>query len=654
MRQHRVDWIWLTPVLGVVFVVLYLTTLTGVHTYDALSYILDVDRKPWPELFHPHHLLYGPLGATIRAVAISLGWQGSAELWLQATNALAGAVGVVAVFVLCRVVTGTTVPALAAALSVGSSYAYWYYAVEVEVYTLATVALIVALILLVQLVRTPCWQTACWLGLINGIAVLAHQTNILLVVPVLLTIGLTVSDLRIRLRLVVAYLLPLALLVGGVYLWVAFGVSGMRRWQDVWLWLTGYARTGFWGGAIDASKLAGFARGWSETLAIHGGGWVGLIALALLLIGWRGIVRLPFPLLVGVVSWLVVYGLFFLWWEPDNIEFWIASLPPLAVLLSAALSVDHPLERLHTGGVGVIGLLIAVVLLSLNLPAINERGDPTRDLQRRIAASLVDASNPGDLLIVPDGVLELYLPHYWQRDTVYSLNQAMTAGGGDWSVACQLIRRRIDTALMSGYAVFIADDARLPLPAPPDQPPTPAERFGLAAETVAACYTPFETMLRPLGWADDLPTYRMIPSATALAVGEGWDFRNGRWGWHATGVTTEAITATGWQMTPAIDPALLSPPVSFTLDRVTALEVRIATTTMARDAQLFLLDPAGQTSEELAVRFTLDRGSEMATYRIDLKGLTERLDRVGGLRFDPVGIGDGGTLIVESIRLIWR
>ncbi|OAN45005.1 hypothetical protein A6A03_02295 [Chloroflexus islandicus] len=645
---------WLAPLLGVVFVALYLLTLTKVHTYDALSYVLDVDRKPWPELFHPHHLLYGPLGALIRWLATGLGWQGSAELWLQAVNALAGAAGVVLLFLLGRAVTGSTIAALAAALSVGWSYAYWYYAVEVEVYTLAAVALIAALWLLAAIARRPRWQTAFWLGVAHGVAVLGHQTNALLAVPALVTLGLAVSDHRDRLRLAMAYLLPLGFIVGGAYLWVAFGVSGMRRWDEVWAWLTGYARTGFWGGAIDGAKLAGLGKGWSETLAMNGGAIIGALACALLLAGWRGIARLPRSLLAGLLSWLLVYGLFFLWWEPDNIEFWIASLPPLAVLLSAALATRHPLDRWRAGLAGGAGVALAVVLLALNLPAIVERGDANRDLQRRIAAALAELSQPGDLIIVPDGVLELYLPHYWGRDTVYGLNQAMTASGGDWPAACTLIHQRVETALASGYAVLIADEAQHPAPAPPGQPPTPAERFGLTAEQVAACYAPLQAKLRPVALAADLPSYRMIPRANALLWTDGWDFRAGRWGWRATGVVAEAMTAAGWQVKPAFDPALISPPLLFSLADVAAIEVRLAATTTARDAQLFLLDPAGQTSEAYSLRFTLTQGPAVATYRLDVTALADRLDLVGGLRFDPVSAGDGGTVIVESIRLVRR
>ncbi len=156
---------------------LYLLSLTQVHTFDALSYILDVDRKPWPELFHPHHLAYGPLGALIRSGAHALGWHGSAAALIQATNALAGAAGVALFARLAQRATGRVDLAAAGALLLGSSYAFWYYAVEVEVYTIAALGLIIALALLLALLRSPSPALAAALGVAQGLAVLFHQTN---------------------------------------------------------------------------------------------------------------------------------------------------------------------------------------------------------------------------------------------------------------------------------------------------------------------------------------------------------------------------------------------------------------------------------------------------------------------------------------------
>ena len=54
---------WLAPgILAGVALTLYLLTLSDVHTFDALSYIRDVDDRAG-FFFHPHHLLYSPTAA---------------------------------------------------------------------------------------------------------------------------------------------------------------------------------------------------------------------------------------------------------------------------------------------------------------------------------------------------------------------------------------------------------------------------------------------------------------------------------------------------------------------------------------------------------------------------------------------------------------
>src|SRR6185436_6206650 len=73
---------------------IYLTTLTQVHTFDALSYVTSVERKLWTEVFHPHHLAYGPLGVLALHAGRALGYGGGAALPMQMVNALAGALGV--------------------------------------------------------------------------------------------------------------------------------------------------------------------------------------------------------------------------------------------------------------------------------------------------------------------------------------------------------------------------------------------------------------------------------------------------------------------------------------------------------------------------------------------------------------------------------
>src|SRR5262245_23073154 len=163
---------------------LYLTTLTQVHTFDALSYVTSVERKPWIEVFHPHHLAYGPLGVLTLAIGRSLGYTGGAALPLQVCNAVAGASGVALLFTIVRRLTARSDLGLVAALLLGSAYAYWYYAVEIEVYTVATLFLLICLGLLVELIENPTRRRMLLLGIAQGAAVLFHQTNVLFCLPV--------------------------------------------------------------------------------------------------------------------------------------------------------------------------------------------------------------------------------------------------------------------------------------------------------------------------------------------------------------------------------------------------------------------------------------------------------------------------------------
>ncbi len=641
-------------------VVLYLLTLTDVHTYDALSYILDVDRKPWPELFHPHHLAYGPLGALIRAAAAAIGWQGSAEKLLQAANAVAGALGVGLFGAVAARAAGSLRAGALAALLLGASYAYWYYAVEVEVYTIAAVFLVAALGLMLALAARPSARLALALGVVQGCAVLFHQTNVLLCAPALaalLLAGRAQAPGSGRLRLFLAYAFPLALIVGGAYLWVGLGVSGFRSWGELASWAAGYTTTGLWGGALDASKLALLGVGLARTFAQPGGALVGLTLLGALLLNLRGLAAAPRGTVAVATSWLIVYGAFFLWWEPDNIEFWIASLPPfylLVVLAAAGAWRRGEAESARVAGRWPLAVLLVcgVAMLGLNFVAIGRRGDAGRDLQRVVAAALAAQSAPGDLLIAPDGLLELYLPFYEGRPNLFSLSQAMNLAGGDWPAACGLIHERVEQALVGGYAVLISAEAMRPAPAPPGEPPTPAERFGLSADEVAACYEPLAPALSPVPFGDGLPAAYRIPAAQELAEGPGWDFTRGRWGWSTANVEPAVSPLPGWALRPLTDPALSSPPISLDPAGFSRVEIRMASDTAARDAQLFFLDAAGQADEAHSIRWQLEPTTEMTTYLLELSEAERPEGIITGLRLDPVGVGGGGTVVVGSIRLL--
>jgi hypothetical protein len=623
---------------------LYLMTLTQVHTFDALSYVTSVERKPWTEVFHPHHLAYGPLGVLILALGRSLGYGGGAALLLQICNAVAGAAGVALFFAIVRRVTRRADLGLAAALLLGSAYAYWYYAVEIEVYTVATLFLLICLSLLVELVERPTRRGMLLLGIAQGGAVLFHQTNALFCIPALATLLAvnrwgTTREARAWGRWLPAYALALALTIGLPYLFAGVVVSGFRSWGEFTAWLTEYARTGWWGGPITAQRWADLGQGLADTLAQPGGGFLWLLLAGLLALHLR---RLRFgarPLAIGSAAWLLAYGAFFLWWEPDNVEFWIASLPPTLLLLALALRGAR-----RWGPEVWLALAVAATALGMNYDAITRRGDAATDLQRRIAWELGARSRPSDLLLIPDGLLELYLPYYERHDNFLSLNQALFDASGDWEWACASVRERVDLALHAGAAVLIADEMLRP-------PALLLRRHDLAQPQVDACFAPYRGALRPLALDASLPGYWRMPSGQELAEGEGWRFERFGAGWRAANVADEHFDR-GWRFVPGADPSLISPLLELDARRYAAIEIRLANTTRSRDAQLFFAGPDGRIDEQRSVRWTLSPTSAAETYRVDLAGQPGWAGTITRLRLDPVGVGDGGEVRVEWVRLL--
>lgn len=638
---------------------LYLTTLTEVHTFDALSYVMSVESKPWPELLHPHHLAYGPLGVLALWAGQVLGHSGAA-LPMQLVNAVAGAAGVALFFAIVRRALRRVDLALVAALLLGGTYAFWYYAVEVEVYTVATLFLLIALGLLLECLRHPTARAAALVGLAQGGAVLFHQTNVLFCVPVLVCWILNVGFWNWRsktqnpkLGVAVAYIVALALTVGVPYVLAAFVVSGFRTWDELGSWLFEYARTGWWGGPITPQKWESLGEGLADTIAQPGGALLGLLLVGLLVLHLRTVIgdwrleigdrerrwNLPASISLLAVVWLLAYGAFFLWWEPDNVEFWIASLPPALLLLAQSLRRERP-----WGPSTAIALAVGVTALGVNYDSIARRGDPATDLQRAIAGALAAQSTPADLLLVPDGLQELYLPHYEGREQILSLNQALFDSGGDWARACGAIEERIETALHAGATAFIADEVLRP-------PQLLLDRHRLLQSQVDACFARYRSALLPAPMPGQAPAYWRLPRAQDLAGGAGWSFAAGPEGWRAAGVGGERF-ADGWRFVPQVDAALMSPLLQVDASEVTAIEIRLANGTRSRDAQLFYAGPDGRIDEERSVRWELEATPEPATYRVELRGAPGWDGVIARLRLDPVGVGDGGEIVVERIRLI--
>jgi len=616
---------WIAVGGGVTFAIIYLLTLTEVHTFDALSYIFDVTRKPWQEIFHPHHLAYGPVGA----LATWLAGGGDAAQAMQRVNAVAGGAGVA----LCGASAGRrwhrSDLTLLSMVALGGSYAFWYYAVEVEVYTLATFFLIGV----IWMVDNPAPRTVRWalgLGVMLSGALLFHQTNVLLAIPLLVVAGSEIAHNRPYWR---PWLLAAAVASGivlGAYLWVMVGVSGFRTSDQVSAWTLQYATTGWWGGR---GTLADLGAGISNTVASLNGGFFLISAIAVSLLALR--TRRIGMWSIWLSVWLLVYGVFFFWWEPDNIEFWIGVTPVAVLLLISPLAKTRP-WRVHS----LMALALSIIVATSNYGAITLRGDARTDLQRTIASAVAAASQPADLLLIPDGLQELYLPYYHNHTYFLSVNALMTTHQ-HWDDACSALNTQIAQTQQAGAAVVVAADFLTPSL-------VMQKRFGMAADAVTTCLAPILSALTPLALPANIPSQqRLATPGEQLSLGAWQTITQAPLGWTMYNATP--VAGAGWSVQVATDPALVSPILDIAMPRQLIITME-SVATADQQAQLFVTNQANQFDEAQSIRWQLQPGRQR--YTLNLDEIPTLPTRIVQLRLDPVAMGNGGTITTYGIEIV--
>ena len=621
MKRHY----WIAIAGGLTFTIIYLCTLTEVHTFDALSYIFDVTRKPWQEIFHPHHLAYGPVGA----LAAWLAGSGDAAHAMQCVNASAGGAGVAWCGAIVARRWQRSDLTILSMLALGGSYAFWYYAVEVEVYTLATFFLIGV----IWMVDDPAARTTQWalgLGAILSGALLFHQTNVLLAIPLSIVAGTEIARNRHLWRPWLIAGLSASTLVLSAYLWVMVGVSGFRTSDQVRAWVLQYANIGWWGGR---GTLADLTMGISNTVASLNGGFFLLVALGVSLLAIRS--RQLGIWSIWLSSWLLVYGVFFFWWEPDNIEFWIGVTSVAVLLLITPLANTRP-WRVHS----LIALTLSIIVASSNYGAIRVRGDATTDLQRTIASAVAAASQPADLLLIPDGLQELYLPYYHNHAYFLSVNALMT-NHHTWQESCTALNTQIDQTQRAGAAVVVATDFLTPSL-------VMQKRFGIAPDAVKRCLALILPNFTPLPLPANIPShFRLAPAGEQLTRGAWRTLSQAPLGW--TWVNATPQIGASWRMQVADDPALVSPILDIAMPRQIIITMD-SVATADQHAQLFVSNQINQFSEAQSIHWQLQPGIQRYTLNLaDIAALPTRLVQ---LRLDPVANGNGGTVTIYGIEVV--
>ena len=377
---------------------IYLTLLNQNYGWDATMFILRIEDGSLGSLFHPHHLLYNPLGYILSKFLESIGLTPSTALIMQVLNSVFGALGVLIFFRILLKLSDRVELSAIFALLLAFSMAYWEYTIEVEVYIIPTVFLLIGLLLMVAYLSSgqekPRHDLFLKLGLLTSVACLFHQMHILFCIVVIAFLVLTVKSGRQRIKMLGIYLAPFVVLVCGGYIVVAQVTGNLTSLGSFWNWVTYTFHVGAGWGTFDYDNFPSAAYGLFKTFfarseirdylisgAINRSGigilvvmsiaGILLVSLAITTIfNFKRIYRSYRSLTIVLVIWLLAYGIFCLWFDPYTHEFWIPLLPPIWLLIFLAIQRWKSIEgrlNLWPKIIKVIPIVLLLLLASVNL-----------------------------------------------------------------------------------------------------------------------------------------------------------------------------------------------------------------------------------------------------------------------------------------------
>lgn len=470
--------------LGVGLFVVYLLTLSNDPLWDSIIYAYAWENNVWQEILHPHHLL-GPItGWLLYRGLVLLGYFGRAIWPMAVASAFFGGLASTMLFLSLWELTRHLYVALVSALLFAVSVVMWRFSVEAGVYAMATCVLLGALRSLIVYLRGRETRCAVWSGVLAGLAVVAHEMNLIFAGLA----GLLVLAYNHRhIRGVIAYVVPLVLTIS-VFYGTAGWLIGARQPCDFYNWLTWYLQKSGqegWGGwyvgrnalketiftltraiaftpqkALFTQLLYGQSTNWRDGFLVVGFVIVVVLFLLvwiLLLSQWKRAwkrYRLAIPFFC---AWFVGYILFVAWCG-SPLEGWVFVVIPIWVLLGMFWGTLRPSRYWAKSNMLITLLLIGLTVLNLVGTVL-----PTHDLNQSYTVQLsllVEAiSDPSDLIIVPNSPLRSAIPYFARREnciSIYDMFRVALVNGVD---GYELLRRRIEAEWSTGHRVFVLSPA---------------------------------------------------------------------------------------------------------------------------------------------------------------------------------------------------
>jgi hypothetical protein len=310
---------------------------------------------------------------------------------------------------------------------------------------------------------------------------------------------------------------------------------------------------------------------------------------------------------------MIPYGVFFWWWEPWNIEFWIVLLPLWALWMFSGLRAAPVIP--------VLAIVLAVLLFDAHYDPLREAANPQNDYYQQITLALQPHLMESDLVVTRGNILDLYLPFYadFPASNVISLRELSFAD----AESIETLMSRIDFAHRRGQIVYID---QLVLDETFDGQRNP---FGLAEADINRVKNAF-----PISENVMYNGQNVFYSIGIRSVGPTWIFDDHLAGWLEKGAGNPRFEDGGWCITGGGDPWLESPPLAIDAKSHTRLTVEMSIDRPAEYEQIFWRRADEGLDEARSLRFPLQIGRQ--TYTLDLSGREGWADSIVFLRLDPI------------------
>jgi len=392
------------------FTLLYLATLSQnlSITHDSILYLYSITTGD-PH-YHANHLLYEHFGVLISQILCAIG-------------------------------------------IIGFSYGVWYYSTAIEIYIFQLALLMLCFKFLLS--RNATLSTFVTCAIIHSAAVLLHESSILFgVVPVVAICCLPQRTWAEKFRTLFVYLVVCAILVGGSYLLAAHSLDKLNSFEQFIYWAAGNGTQEEWSGLTLRSMLlavVGFARAlvsfsflfsiseMQSTLAsmfpannltdevylvrnIQSSVAVLLAVAVIALSGMLALLAmvsvcrlmkagLSYQLLL-VLSWLVPTTVFFVAFNPSNVDFWIVALL-LGIVIIAAGAAHR-----SRGYNYLFATAVALVFLSNFVGVILPASDNSNDYNRQLISHYASYLSEEDVLVIADDWPIVGHLNYYDRPTL--------------------------------------------------------------------------------------------------------------------------------------------------------------------------------------------------------------------------------------------